>query len=258
MHALRERPRLHVREASDLIGTSPATTRRFFNQLATEGSVVRVHGGIQRVPEQKGTYSYILANTTRVDQKSRIAAKAVTMVESGDLLFLDSGTTLLKMAEALEYQLKTKTIAEIVVVTNSLVSYEKLCPYCKVILVGGEVRLSRRDTYGQIAENALETLHVHKSFFGTDAIHPVKGLMATDEWTCRMNRIVRKNSDSVFVLADSEKFGRSSLLTYSELDAVELIITDDGMSNEDLIVYRERGARIDIVAGKKRIQSTTP
>lgn len=247
LDALQAKTSLDVHEASELLDASPATTRRFFKQLADEGSVVRVHGGIRRVPESRGTYSYILSNTRRLDQKARIAARGIELIEPGDLLFLDSGTTILKMAEALAYRLTEQSITDIIVVTNSLVSYEKLCPCCKVILVGGEVRLSRRDTFGQIAETALSSLHVHKSFFGADAIHPDKGLMATDEWTCRMNDIIRRNSDSVYVLADSEKFGKSSLMTYCELDAVELIVTDNGMDEATLEPYRANGARIEVV-----------
>jgi DeoR family transcriptional regulator, fructose operon transcriptional repressor len=245
---LTSKPELTVHEASDLLGTSPATTRRFFERLASEGQVVRVHGGIQLVPESKGSYSYFISNTRRIQQKAAIAEWAVTMVESGDLLFLDSGTTLLKMAEALDQRLQAGSLEGIVVVTNSLVSYERLCPDCRVILVGGEVRLNRRDTYGQVAENAMKSLHVHKAFFGADAIHPQKGLMATDEWTYRMNDIVRNNSDSVIVLSDSEKFGKSSLLSYGALDSVDLIVTDDQIAEEELQPFRSAGAKIEIVA----------
>ena len=249
LDTLQVKKKMDVQEASDLIGISPATARRFFSQLAKEGIAVRIHGGIQLLTESSGTYSYILSNTRRVHEKALIAAKAVNLIQEGDLLFLDSGTTILKMAEALELRLRTEKLEGVVIVTNSLVNYEKLSEFCKVILVGGEVRLTRRDTCGHLAEKALESLHVHKSFFGADAIHPEKGLMATDEWTCRMNGIVRRNSDSVYVLADSEKFGRSSLMTYSTLDAVDCIYTDDGISNEEIALYREKGAKIEVITG---------
>jgi len=74
--------------------------------------------------------------------------------------------------------------------------------------------------------------------------------MATDEWTCHMSDIVGKNSDSIIVLADSEKFGKSSLLTYLALDAVQLIITDDGISDETLRPYRHAGANIEVVSSQ--------
>ncbi len=247
MDALQIKKKMDVSEASELIGISPATTRRFFSQLAAEGIAVRIHGGIQIVPESTGTYSYIISNTRRVREKARIAARGVELINTGDLLFLDSGTTILKLAEALVMKLKAGNLKDLVIVTNSLLNYEKLAEFCKVILVGGEVRLSRRDTCGQLAEKALQSLHVNKSFFGTDAIHPEKGLMTTDEWTSRMNDIVGKNSEAVYVLADSEKFGRSSLMTYSDIDGVDLIITDDGIPDEDLVVYRGKGARIEVV-----------
>ena len=245
--ALQHSKKMDVSEASILIGISPATTRRFFTWLANEGEAVRIHGGIQLIPKAPGTYSYVLSNTNRVREKATIAGRALELVGSGDLLFLDSGTTILKFAEALVTRLESGEIGGLVVVTNSLLNYEKLANYCKVILAGGEVRLSRRDTCGQLAENALQSLHTNKAFFGADAIHPTKGLMTTDEQTNRINDIVGKNAKEIFVLADSEKFGTSSLMTYAALDEVTQIITDDGISDEDLEVYRNHGARIDVV-----------
>ncbi|TFG63043.1 MAG: DeoR/GlpR transcriptional regulator [Spirochaetales bacterium] len=247
LETLQTKQKMNVQEASELIGISPATTRRFFSQLAAEGIAVRIHGGIQLLPDSTRLYSYLLSNIKRVSEKAAIAARAVELVSSGDLLFLDSGTTILKMAEALEVKFKAKTLKDVIIVTNSLVNYEKLAPYCKVILAGGEVRLSRRDTFGHLAEKILQSVHMHKAFFGADAIHPDKGLMATDEWTCRMNGLVSKNSDAVYVLADSEKFGKSSLLSYSPLNGVDLIITDNGIEDRDLEPYRTKGAVIETV-----------
>ncbi len=247
MASLQVKKKMDVSEASELIGISPATTRRLFSRLAKEGDVVRIHGGIQIFPEVQGTYSYVLSNTTRLREKARIAERALELVESGDLLFLDSGTTILKLAEALVTRLESGELKELVIVTNSLLNYEKLARYCKVILAGGEVRLNRRDTCGQLAEKALQSLYTNKSFFGADAIHPKKGLMTTDEWTNRMNDIVGRNSGEIYVLADSEKFGKSSLMTYAGLNDVSLIITDDGISSEEVEVYRAGGAHIEVV-----------
>jgi DeoR family fructose operon transcriptional repressor len=247
LDALRKKNKLSVKETVELIDASAATVRRFFQRLSNDGYAVRVHGGIQLVPESRGSYSYILSNTSSIEQKTLIAGYAVEQIENGDLVFLDSGTTILKLAEMLEHKFEDGSLSDIVIVTNSLVSYEKLCPHCTVILVGGEVRLGRRDTSGRIAENALSSLHFRKSFFGADAIHPEKGLMATDEWTMRMNEIVQENSDTVYVLADAAKFGRSSLLTYSKLSDVDLIITDDGISREAIEQYISAGAKIEVV-----------
>lgn len=247
LEALRIKKQITVTEASHLLDISPATTRRFFITLADDGYVIRTHGGIQMIPEVNGSYSYILSNTVRVLEKEKIAEYVKDLVNSRDLLFLDSGTTILKLSEALVPRLESGELTNLVVITNSLLNYERLAEYCKVILVGGEVRLNRRDTCGQFAENALKSLHVHKSFFGADAVHPEKGLMTTDDRTFRMNDIVRKNSEEVYVLADSEKFGKSSLMTYAGLTDVSLIITDSGISDENLARFRENGAKIQVV-----------
>ncbi|MBT3276286.1 MAG: DeoR/GlpR transcriptional regulator, partial [Spirochaetales bacterium] len=126
LEALQVNKKMNVSEASELIGISPATTRRFFAQLADDGYAVRIHGGIQIVPEVQGTYSYVLSNTSRVHEKAKISGHAVELVNSGDLLFLDSGTTILKLAEALVTRLESGELTDLVIITNSLLNYEKL------------------------------------------------------------------------------------------------------------------------------------
>ncbi len=243
--ALRQKTRMSVAEVSQLIGTSPATTRRFFEKIKEDGIALRIHGGIQLLPKYSSDYSYSYSNTKDIQAKTKIASYAVNLIDSGDILFLDSGTTVIKIAEAIEEELRNHKLKDLMIVTNSLVNYEILSPYCRVIIAGGEVRLSRKDTCGYLAEKVLKSLHVNKSFFGADAIHPEKGLMATDERTCILNGIVNKNSDSVYVLSDSSKFGEISLMTYSDLNAVDKIITDDNISEENLKLYRSKGAHIE-------------
>ncbi len=244
--ALRQQTRMTVEEVSSLIETSPSTTRRFFEQLKVDGICMRFHGGIQLMPKYSSDYSHSFSNTIDIDAKTEIAFYAVNYIESGDNLFLDSGTTVIKIAEAIAEKIKNLQLKNIMVVTNSLVNYEILSPWCRVIIAGGEVRLSRKDTCGYIAEQVLESLHVNKSFFGADAVHLEKGLMATDERTCIINGILKKNSDLVYAVAGSNKFGEVSLMTYSELKDVDKIITDNKISKETLSLFREKGVEIDV------------
>jgi DeoR/GlpR family transcriptional regulator of sugar metabolism len=144
-----------------------------------------------------------------------------------------------------------------VVLTNSLALVEALARWCKVILVGGEVRVERRDVWGPITEETLRQFHVSKAFLGADAVHISSGFMTTDESTAKMNEIILGNTSHAFVLADAEKFNRDSFIRYAALSEVETIFTDPGVPPDVVAGFQDAGARIQIVAAVPRNQGRT-
>jgi DeoR/GlpR family transcriptional regulator of sugar metabolism len=153
----------------------------------------------------------------------------------------------LKMAEALALRMQSGSPSDIVVLTHSLALAEALARWCKVILVGGEVRVERRDVCGPLAEDTLRQFHVTRAFFGADAVNLRHGFMTTDERTSKMIEIVLGRAAHATVLADSEKFGRDSFIRYAGLEEVERIITDGGIPDDVLKSFTEAGARIEAV-----------
>ncbi len=247
MEMLQSQKRLDVRTVADSLEISEATARRLFTQLEEDGKILRVHGGVQLAPPLGYDYSFRLSAHHRSREKTAIGRVAADRVESGDRIFLDSGTTVLRLAEALSLRIQTGALKELVVLTNSLSHIENLAHWCKVILVGGEIRVERRDVCGALAEKNLALFHVDKAFFGTDGILPARGFMTTDERTSKMNEVVLRSSTHGFVLADAEKFNRPSFASYAALGEIETIITDGGLRDDLLALFLEAGARIERV-----------
>jgi DeoR/GlpR family transcriptional regulator of sugar metabolism len=239
--------RLDVRTVSESLGISEATVRRLFARLDGEGKVIRTHGGVRLAPHLGTDYSYFLSATHRNREKTLVGRAAAELVAAGDRLYLDSGTTVLKLAEALALRLQAGLVSDVVVLTNSLVLVEALARWCKVILVGGEVRTERRDLCGPISEEVLQLFHVTRAFLGADAIHLASGFMTTDERTAMLNRIVLRSAGSSCVLADSEKFNRDSFISYAPLDGVDRVLTDASIADAVLNEFRAAGAAIEVV-----------
>jgi DeoR family transcriptional regulator, fructose operon transcriptional repressor len=246
-----------VQMMADSLGVSVATIRRLLARLEADGKVIRTHGGARLSPQLGTDYSYYLASTLRSREKTLIGRAAAEIVASGDRLFLDSGTTVLKLAESLSLHVQAGTLKNLVVLTNSLALVEAMARWCKVILVGGQVRAERRDVGGPITEETLRQFHVSKAFLGADAIHIRSGFMTTDESTAKMNEIVLRNAARAFVLADSEKFRRDSFIRYAALGEVETILTDPGVSDEELRDFQDAGARIKVVSTGSRHSGKT-
>jgi DeoR family transcriptional regulator, fructose operon transcriptional repressor len=239
--------RLDVKSVASTFEISEATTRRLFAQLEGEGQVLRTHGGVQIAPQLGYDYSFRAAAAHRNKEKSAIGKVTAELVVSHERIFLDSGTTVLKFAEALAVKIQTGVLDNLVVVTNSLTHIDTLARWCKVILIGGEIRVERKDVCGTIGEKTLMLFHFDKAFLGADAISLNGGFMTTDERTSKINEIVIERTDKAYVLADSEKFRKSSFIQYATLTDVEAIYTDNGIREETLYAFRNAGAQIKIV-----------
>ncbi len=241
---------LRVGAVAEALDISEATVRRLFVQMENEGKLLRVHGGVRLAPQISYDYSYRLSLEHRRREKVAIGKAAAELVENGDSIFLDSGTTILRLAEALILKVQAGALQNVVVVTNSLTHIEGLAKWCKVILIGGEIRSERRDVCGSIAEKNLSMFHVDKAFLGADAVHAQKGLMTTDERTSKMDEVVISHADRTFAVVDSEKFNRTSFMSYAELGDVDAIITDDGLDKETRQAFAQRGIALRIVGGE--------
>ena len=243
---LQDQQRIDVAAASKTLGISEATVRRLFSHAEEEGKVIRVHGGVQLSPLAGHDYSYRKAASFRGRQKSLIGTAAAGLVSDNDRIFLDSGTTVLKLAEALSMKIQTGQLRNLVVLTNSLTYIETLASWCKVILIGGEIRVERRDVCGSIAEKSILMFHVDKAFFGADAVNVQSGFMTTDERTSRISELLISRAECWYVLADSQKFDTHSFVTFAPVNGAHAIFTDDELSSEQLQRYQEAGARFQI------------
>jgi len=130
----------------------------------------------------------------------------------------------------------------VIVLTNSFTHIDTLASWCKVILIGGEVRVERRDVCGSLAEKIIEMFHVGKAFFGADAVSIDAGFTTTDERTSRMQELIMQRADASYVLVDSEKFDRASFVSFAGLNEVDAVITDDELPAETRRRYSEAGA----------------
>lgn len=243
---LQNEHRVDVDSVSKNLGISEATVRRLFAHAEHEGKVIRVHGGVQLAPLVGHDYSYRLSAAHRSKQKTFIGNAAAAIVGDNERLFLDSGTTVLKLAEALSVKIQTGRLNNIVVLTNSLTHVETLASWCKVILLGGEIRVERRDVCGSLAERIIHMFHVDKAFFGADAVDIPSGYMTTDERTSRISELVMDHSDQSFVLVDSQKFDTTSFVRFAAIDEVDAVYTDDELPEEILTRYRNAGAQVRI------------
>ncbi len=244
LELLKSRGRLDVATVTAELKISEATARRFFAKLEKESKLLRIHGGVQAAPELSNDYSFRLSAAQNLKQKEAIGKAAAAIVKSGSHLFMDAGTTVLKMAEALSLRLQTGEIKNITVITNSLSFLTNLAEHCDVILLGGKLRAGRHDVCGSLTRQNLKNFHCDQVFFGTDAISIKGELMTTDTETAEINSLFIEQSKESYILADSTKFNKTSFFTFSNLENITGLITDKNIPKSQIKVFDKLGVKV--------------
>jgi len=225
---------LSTTEVAQNLNISESTVRRLFNELEEKGEVQRVYGGISLAYDMHSEYRFENLKMRYVEEKQRIGTAASKLVNNGDTLFIDGGTTAQQVAVGLSRLLRKKEVEGIQVFTNSMINVEILADYCDVSLLGGLYRKKRQDFCGYITDIVLDVISFDKSFIGADSIYVDidGGVSASDTSTAQISRKVVGRTKENFVVADSTKFNKRSLIEYITMHQINAIITDTGLSDE--------------------------
>jgi len=222
----------HFVEVNDLaaeFGVTEVTIRRDLDSLDKEGLCIRKHGGA--ISTKSGVtleMPYSIKRHQMVNEKNRIAQYAINLINDDDTFILDAGST----TYALALLLKTK--ARITVVTNDLMIAVKLAenPKIRLICTGGLVRSSVYSLEGMLTETALNSMRVDKTFLGADAINNNGWVSNVNLQEVPIKRAMIQASDQTILLADSSKFSNKGFIKICELNDIDILITDKGISEE--------------------------
>lgn len=219
---------IDVKEAMHFLHVSESTVRRLFLNLEQKGTCVRGQGCIRVLDSGfMNIYTYESASVAGVAKKEIIAEKALHLIESGDVIYLDTGTTLAKLSARIADALRDNILQDLIVFTSSLINLNILKDYTQVHLIGGEYRDNRKDFCGIMAETTIKGICYSKCFIGTDGYCKDIGFMATDFQTARMEQAVIANSGQRYILADSEKFSKRAVVCFAKEHEISAVITDD-------------------------------
>ena len=236
MALLRVSGKVSVGEAMALLDVSESTVRRLFNKLESDGLAVRTYRGISlnAVSGTREAYSFEKNELYRSSEKIMIGEAAERLIKEGDTLYLDSGTTVLRLCSAMARAAVSggEKYSTVTVFTNSLANLNLLKDYMNVCLIGGEFRPHRQDFCGYLTDEVIKKLHFTKCFVGADGFAVANGLTASDFDTARINQLVVECSEERILLADTSKAGRASVIHYAPIESVDTLVTNKWLDNE--------------------------
>jgi transcriptional regulator, deoR family len=232
-----------IRKAAEIFMVSEATVRRDLDELASTGKIERTHGGAVLHTGTGFEWQHAEKMQEMIPEKKRIAIAAKKLIEDGDSLFLDTGTTTYLLAE----ELKEKK--RLTVVTNNLdIAYTTELDATSTMIITGGIR---RDGYsslvGDIAADLVRKLYVDVSFIGADAVSVGNGVFNTNFNEIGIKKSGIESGKRKVLLADSSKFSRKALAKICDLQEFDIIITDSGIDEAQLKILKEKIARVIIV-----------
>jgi len=230
---------LTVSRISSDLNVSAVTVRSDLSSMEEKGFIVRTRGGAFPVfhPE------ILIGQKRHIEKKIRIAKAAASIIEEGDTVMINSGTTSSLVAK---YLLGKRNIS---IVTNStlLLSYARINPSIKLTLVGGEFRPAQESLIGPQALRHIEDYHVKYAFVGTDGFSLEKGMTTHLADGAEIIKAMAHQADKIILIADSSKYGKSGFVKILPLDVVDMIICDTDLDDAHVETLRDTGLEVLLV-----------
>jgi DeoR/GlpR family transcriptional regulator of sugar metabolism len=228
-----------VEELCKRLKVSPATIRRDLEQLEESGRIRRVHGGAVSLESRLEEPLFDDKTSIAAREKRRIAAAAAKYVHSGDVIYLDGGSTVLELARLLADR------TDITVVTNSLRAAVELSGRGpRLILAGGELRRLSQTTVGPLTTPLLQQVQVNTAFMGTMGLTVSDGLTTTDPAEAFTKEFVLSRADRTVLLADRTKLGKVAFVNAGAVKHVDVLITDKAADKKTIAAIKKSGVKV--------------
>jgi DeoR family transcriptional regulator of aga operon len=240
---LKREGRVLVLDLARRFETSQVTIRKDLEGLHAHGLIHRTHGGA--LPAREGALEDpTLREKEKLhhQEKLRIAAAAARMVQEGQVVILDSGTTTTAIARAL------RSFRNLTIVTNAVnIAAELSGTTVEVILTGGTLRKNSFSLVGPIAEETLHRLNADLLFLGVDGFDVHYGLTTPNLLEAKVNRVMVEVAKRKVAVCDSSKFGRRSLSLIAPTSTLDEVLTDRRAPKADTRALKKAGIEVTLV-----------
>ena len=227
---LREQGSVQIPSLAEMFGVSTQTLRKDLNFLDSKGICTRTPGGAM-LNRGTGTVREDAVDVKRTlfaDEKVRIGKAAAALINDGESVLLDSGTTTLQVARHMNPDDAPVVVTNDVGILNELLSHDNV----QLVFLGGALRRKSQSFFGTQTEQALQDLHVDKLFLAADGFDIEKGITTHFEPEALLNRKMCEVAREIIVVSDSSKFGRICLHKILEPQRISKFITDAGIPAE--------------------------
>ena len=246
LEILQKKQQISVEELAEMFSVTPTSIRRDL-VIMDEKKLISRTRGFAYISNNQAVSSIEIRRQIMAKEKAAIAKEAMKFLLPNDSVILDSGTSVLAMAN--ELLKENRRYSNVSIVTNSLPVASLLSESFNIIVTGGYIDRMSLAMLGPEAERSLERIAVNKAFMGTTGLQLQTGLTAKSQMQMSIKQRMIEKSLSVYVLMDAYKFSSTGANVFCSFDRVTKIITVRNQYSEEKIkILKSKGINIhDIV-----------
>lgn len=238
LERLRRESRIVAKELSSEIGVSEDTIRRDLREMAAEGLIQRVHGGaLLRSP---ASTNYTSRQQQASSAKHHIAEAAARLVQSGQVIILDGGTTNVLVAEQFPPDLRATVITNSPPAAIALKDY----PYIETILIGGQFYKDSLVTVGATVIETLRSIRADLCMLGVCSLHPDIGISTPNFEEAHVKQAMITSAAEIVALASGEKLGTAAPYIVAPLSELTYLVTERDVTDTTLAAYEKQGITV--------------
>jgi len=211
----------------ELLEVSEATVRRDLEWMEGRGLIERTHGGAILSERVNLEQEYKQRATRQIEEKRRIGSLAASLIEDGDIIFINSGTTTTQLIRHI------RSDANVTVITNNLIAALEAGEVdYEILLLGGSFQSKSNSVAGRFAIQNLSQVYANKLFIGVDGMSVKHGCTVPSNAEAEIvHLMLERTQGAVIVLADHSKWGVVSNFEVAAIHKVNKIITDSGLDS---------------------------
>jgi len=244
LNQLEQNGQVSVNELSKSLDVSSVTIRNDLQQLEKKNMLLRARGGAMKIAHNHVGLDYPLSDKQKKHllEKKEIGKKAIELIEEGNTIILDSGSTTFEIAKNLGEFEDLTVITNAINVANYLADHKNI----NVIVPGGTLRKNSLSLVGILAERGFKNYFCDKLFLGVDGFDTGYGISTPNIEEAHLNQIMIEMSKKVIVVTDSSKFQRRGFAFIAVVNKIHTLITDKGIPAEEKSKLESLGIEVII------------
>jgi DeoR/GlpR family transcriptional regulator of sugar metabolism len=240
LERLRQNGQLVAKALSEELGISEDTVRRDLRELASEGLLQRVHGGA--LPASAATGTLQVREQLAPEEKRALGRAGAALVQPGQVVILDGGTTSLQVVKHLPLQLRATVVTHSPAVAVALAEHTGI----EVLVLGGRLFRHSMVNVGASVVEAAALLRADLYLMGVTGVHAEAGVTTGDFEEAAVKRALHRRAAETVVLASSDKLGAASAFAIAALSELAGLVVPPGTPQTLRNKLGATGVRVDI------------
>lgn len=230
--------RVVVQELTQELKVTEDTIRKDLQSMSKIGLLKRIHGGAHSVINDRKDFNTRVEFNSQI--KEKLAKRATTLIENSHVIFIDGGSTNLKVADHIPENFKGR------IITNTPSIALSLCrlPHASVTLLGGELDKKSHILFGAATLRAIQQIHVDLTILGVSTIDSIKGITVPSyEESIIKNQIIEQSS-LVMAIVTKEKLEKISTFWVADASSLDYLITESTVDQQIINRYKKLGINV--------------